>query len=347
MSEVGDALQMVIVSGRIIAVAGRISYRAALFQVKLLNTLYLSKWKGKSSLNRLRKIKGDNLIYLNFSTENAEKLKLVEKELTDHQILFAKLPDLCGGDGRTQYALAASDIGKLKAFLLDHNNGPCKEITAGLISAMDYAETGRDINGKETKELQALEKQAAEELKQKQEKQKKAENTDPKKQRNGEPDILSSDKAKLREQLLSETKQIYEKEPIAENETWGLYRMTDDKGIVLPKEEVIKAEDLQENSKILKAGGPGSKKHFCILDRNKQYPVVSMENIKQASRNGKTPEISYDSGREICQMLDQEEKQKKEQKKNHTLDGKNILPGKILPLPETPKIPQNQKTKVR
>lgn len=345
MSEVSDALQLVMVSGRMIAVVSRLSYRAALFQFKVLNTLYLSKWKGKSSLNRLRKIKGDNLIYLNFSTENAEKLKLVEKELTAHQILFARLPDLCGGDGRTQYALAASDIGKVKAFLLDHNKGPWKEITAGLISAMDYAETGRDINGKETKELQTLEKQAAEELKQKQEKQKKAENTDPKKQKNGESDILTSGMAKLREQLLSEATQIYEKEPIAENETWGLYRMTDDKGIVLPKEEVIKAEELQENSKIVKGSDPDSKKHFCVIDRKKQYPVVSIEETKQASRSGKTPEITYDSGSEICRMLDQEERKKKDQKEKNTLGEKNILPGKILPLPETHL--QNQKAKVR
>ena len=80
MSEVSDALQIIMISGQVFGVVTKLTYRAALIQMKLWNTLYLSKWKGKTNLTRLRKIKGDNLIYLNFSTEKEEKLKGREEE---------------------------------------------------------------------------------------------------------------------------------------------------------------------------------------------------------------------------------------------------------------------------
>ena len=203
MSEVSDALQIIMISGQVFGVATKLTYRAALIQMKLWNTLYLSKWKGKTHLTRLRKIKGDNLIYLNFSTEKEEKLKGIEKELKAHQILFARLPDLCGGDGRTQYAIAASDIGKVKVFLLDHKDGPCRESAAGLISAMDYAETGRDEKGKETKELKDLETSAKEELEKEQRKTARTV-SGAAREAAEEPktDILLSGMAKLREQIM-------------------------------------------------------------------------------------------------------------------------------------------------
>lgn len=317
MSEVSDAIQIIMISGQVFGVATKLTYRAALLEMKLLNTLYLSKWKGKTNLTRLRKIKGDNLIYLNFSTENEEKLKGIEKELKAHQILFARLPDLCGGDGRTQYAVAASDIGKVKAFLLDHKDGPCREIAAGLISAMDYAETGRDENGKETEELKDLEKSAKEEL---EKEQKKNDRTvsgaarEPAEEQ--EADILMSGMAKLREQVMSETSQTFEKEPLAENEKWGLYETADGKGVVIPKDYIIKAEELEPQAlhpgkdaveepemELYAETRRGHRKDICILDSRENYPVVDMEEVKEASEKGRMPDVTYDNGSRIMQML--------------------------------------------
>lgn len=317
MSEVSDAIQIIMISGQVFGVVTKLTYRAALLEMKLLNTLYLSKWKGKTNLTRLRKIKGDNLIYLNFSTENEEKLKGIEKELKDHQILFARLPDLCGGDGRTQYAVAASDIGKVKAFLLDHKDGPCREIAAGLISAMDYAETGRDEKGKETKEYKDLENSAKERL---EKEQKKNDRTvsgaakEPAEER--EEDILMSGMAKLREQVMSETSQTFEQEPLAENEKWGLYETADGKGVVIPREHIIKAEELEPQAlhpvkeameepemELYAEARRGQRKDICILDSRGNYPVVDLKEVKEASGKGTLPDVTYDNGSQIMQML--------------------------------------------
>lgn len=327
MSEVSDALQIIMISGQVFGVATKLTYRAALTQMKLWNTLYLSKWKGKTNLARLRKIKGDNLIYLNFSTENEEKLKGIEKELKAHQILFARLPDLCGGDGRTQYAVAASDIGKVKAFLLDHKDGPCREVAAGLISAMDYAETGRDEKGKETKKLKDLESSAREELKKEQKKNDRTvSGTAREPAEEQEANILMSGMAKLREQVMSETSQTFEQEPLAENEKWGLYEMPDGKGVVIPREHIIKAEELDTQAlhpgeeaveepemELYAEARRGHGKDICILDRRESYPVVDIAEVKEALEKGKLPEVSYDNGSRIMQMLNLSKQEAEEQ----------------------------------
>ena len=337
MSEVSDALQIIMISGQVFGVATKLTYRAALIQMKLWNTLYLSKWKGKTHLTRLRKIKGDNLIYLNFSTEKEEKLKGIEKELKAHQILFARLPDLCGGDGRTQYAIAASDIGKVKVFLLDHKDGPCRESAAGLISAMDYAETGRDETGKETKELKDLETSAKEELEKEQRKTARTV-SGAAREAAEEPktDILLSGMAKLREQIMSETSQTFEQEPLAENEKWGLYETVDGKGVVLPKEHIIKAEEWNPRRMDLRERGPKTqglekvdkeepevelyteawkrhRKDICILDSQESYPVVDLEEVIETAKKGARPAVSYDSGSRIMQMLNLSKQEAEEQ----------------------------------
>ena len=56
MSEVSDALQIIMISGQVFGVATKLTYRAALIQMKLWNTLYLSKWKGNTHLTLVRKI---------------------------------------------------------------------------------------------------------------------------------------------------------------------------------------------------------------------------------------------------------------------------------------------------
>ena len=70
MSEVSDATQIIVVAGRAFYMLGKIDLKLAMQIIKLINTVYLSKWKGKAGLGRLRQIKGDDLMYLNVGSEN-------------------------------------------------------------------------------------------------------------------------------------------------------------------------------------------------------------------------------------------------------------------------------------
>ena len=162
MSEVGDAVQVVMLFGRGAMLVGNISLKLAMQIVKLMNTIYLAKWEGKVSLNRLRQTKGDDFVFINVSSEKMEDLAAVEKEMKAHGIMFARMPDLCGGDARTQYAIASSDAVKMKAMLLDHTAGPNRHIRVGPISEADYMMTGKRADGTDTKEMNALNKSAQE-----------------------------------------------------------------------------------------------------------------------------------------------------------------------------------------
>ena len=164
MSEVGDAVQVVMLCGRGAMLIGNISLKLAMQFVKLLNTIYLAKWEGSVSLNRLRQIKGDDFVFINVSSEQKEDLAAIEKEMKSHGILYARMPDLCGGDARTQYAIASSDAVKMKAMLLDHTVGPNSHIRVGPISEADYMMTGKKADGTDTKEMEALKKSAQETL---------------------------------------------------------------------------------------------------------------------------------------------------------------------------------------
>ena len=101
MSEVSDTIQLIVISGKVMFLAGNLSLKAAILTAKTLDTIYLAKWKGSVSYARLRKIKGDEVQFLNVSTEEKKILHAIEKEMKQHGILYARLPDLCGGDNRT------------------------------------------------------------------------------------------------------------------------------------------------------------------------------------------------------------------------------------------------------
>ena len=162
MSEVSDATQIVLLTARGGYLLGRISIAMAIRTLKLLNTLYHAKWKGKTSFNRLRQTKGEDMLFVNVSTEKESLLKLIEEELTAHQIMFAKLPDLCGGDGRTQYAVSQTDAERFKAFLLDHGTGPNRTVLVGPVRPEDYLATGEDTMKNPTPEMRNLERDARE-----------------------------------------------------------------------------------------------------------------------------------------------------------------------------------------
>ncbi len=162
MSEVGDAVQVVMLCGRGAMLVGNISLKLAMQIMKLMNTIYLAKWEGKVSLNRLRQTKGDDFVFINVSSEKKDDLAAIEREMKSHGILFARMPDLCGGDARTQYAIASSDAVKMKAMLLDHTAGANRHIRVGPISEADYMMTGKRADGTDTREMEALKKSAQE-----------------------------------------------------------------------------------------------------------------------------------------------------------------------------------------
>lgn len=164
MSEVADACQVVMVSGRVIAGAGNLSIRMAMLLMKIYNSIYLGKWKGSTSFKRFRAIKGDDYEFINICSENPETLAKIEREMEAHNLMFARLPDLCGGDGNTQYVIARSDMQAFAAFLMDHNHGDLKNVKCGPITESDYAKTAvHPESGEYTEEFKDLNRSAKEE----------------------------------------------------------------------------------------------------------------------------------------------------------------------------------------
>ena len=135
---------------------------------------------------------------------------------------------------------------------------------------------------------------------------------------------------------MSETSQTFEQEPLAENEKWGLYETVDGKGVVLPKEHIIKAEEWNPRRMDLRERGPKTqglekvdkeepevelyteawkrhRKDICILDSQESYPVVDLEEVIETAKKGARPAVSYDSGSRIMQMLNLSKQEAEEQ----------------------------------
>lgn len=169
MSEVSDALQMIEVSGKGIKFAGKLTMKAFMQLLKLLNTLYLAKWKGKTNFTRLRNVKGEDLSFFQVGTEDRKSRKRIEKQLKKHGIMFARLPDLCKGDGKIQYAFSPSDAQKMQLFMQNYmqeytqSNGKRNNVKVEMISGSDYEKTGY-VNGEKTEEYQDLEQSAKKEI---------------------------------------------------------------------------------------------------------------------------------------------------------------------------------------
>ena len=98
MSEVADATQIVVVAGKAIYLLGKISLKAAIQFAKLINTIRLSKWKGKARLGRLRAIKGDDMMYVNVGSEDKKELKKIQKEIG--KIAKKEIKDLSENDSK-------------------------------------------------------------------------------------------------------------------------------------------------------------------------------------------------------------------------------------------------------
>lgn len=268
MSEVSDAIQILVVSGKMLYLFSRLSMQTVMLTAKILNTLYLSKWQGSVSFARFRKIKGENIQFINISTEDSQILKYIEYEMKAHGILFAKMPDLCGGDGRTQYVISPDDMIKFKAFLLDHAVGKHKDVKVGPISPADYAQSGIAQDGAPTPQMQEF-------VRTREKKRISMQQNERQQNELQLPEIME----RIRQQELEQGSMIISEAPIKTHDRWGMYRMPDGiHAVIIPKTDII--EDGQ--SKNTRAAVRDRKNYITIDLKTGQQQSVSGQAIREA-----------------------------------------------------------------
>lgn len=309
MSEVYDAVQVIMVAGKTIYMAGRVGTRTLSSFIKLVNTIYLSKWKGSASLHRLRQIKGDDMVFINVSSEKQSDLSFVEKEMKAHGILYARMPDLCGGDGRTQYAVASSDLPKLKPMLLDHAVGKEKRIRVGLISEKDYLGTGLSADGVPTKEYAELQRSAL------QEKEKTAGSPIPgihiprgqpvqseifemQQEKQAMPDFVrvQGNMSLLRAHDLQMTGREedflwIDEEPIIKGQGFSLYSMGDGlRGLIILHADEMPASPIESERSINRgeetAYSITSMHHRAVIFRDRSYKTIDLQTLRIGDTTG-------------------------------------------------------------
>lgn len=167
IGDINEACQVVIIIGRMAYRTGNVLIQTALFSARTMSTIAHAKWRGKTSYKNLLRKKGEEngLLFLNIGLEpdskkNRRKINAIKKELKEHGIMYAVMPDLCGGDGNTQIAISAIDAKKMEAMLYSHMHGKNKDIYIAEISEFDYTMTGRRLNGQPTQNMQDLQKNA-------------------------------------------------------------------------------------------------------------------------------------------------------------------------------------------
>lgn len=289
MSEVADAVQVIMLAGRGAFLIGNLSLKAAMLTLKVLTAIYMAKWNGRVSFDRLRRMRGDDFQFINASSEDPAVLRGIEEELKAHGILFARLPDLCGGDGRTQYVVPTTDMGKFKAFMLDHKVGRYGDVKVGPISASDYAFSGHDSKMKPTQEMEKLFLSAQE---------------DAPRAENIPEGCLQIEGNKRLILNVAELPALFQKMPALQrrekefmhadrmtwiqscpykaHEKWAMYELEDGiHSVIVPKEDI----KLDFASDFHGISGAGRMSRFAIYDRQ-DYIVVNMKTGEQTLSRG-------------------------------------------------------------
>lgn len=360
MSEVADACQIVMISGKMIAVAGGLSLKLAMLMMKVYNTIYLGKWKGNTSFKRFRDIKGENYEFINICTEDRELLAKIESEMDAHSLLFARLPDLCGGDGNTQYVVARADMHIFKAFLTDHIHGELRSVKVGPIDESDYAKTAvHPESGEYTKEFKDLNESARESYRegrlllsvndrQREERPNFAGHrempveeilpADARDEVTAEvitvtrygrteeiavPDLMMDPQVRLRSEILKhgENLEVIYENPVKEGEKWAAFPVHDgDHIIIVPKEDMLHGNTTREQ---VHRVSPIEKPPKAMLYTSKNYVVMDI-------RSG---EKSIFDGQSVIDMLRAPSlTQQKEQLENLTKNiAKNVGAGALMP----------------
>jgi len=300
MSEVSDATQLLIVTGKGAYLLGNITVKSAVWVLKVLNTIYLAKWKGKVSLNRFRRICGGDFVFVNIGSEQGNILRGIEREMKAHGILYSRLPDLCGGDGRTQYVIPPADMAKLKAFLLDHRNGKYGNIKAGPISPADYANTGLTKEGKPTQELAELTQSALLELPEKKQKRESGELVSAEKVLQV-PEVWDAVKKHDSEIVFGRHISWIQGEPVKTHSKWGMYRIGNgEEAVIITKEDMIPERRNPVSGRISPA-------RFAVYDA-KEYRIINLKNGEKHMRRGKEVILSMNQ-KETIESLQNEKVQ--------------------------------------
>ena len=312
MAEAGDAVQLVIAAARGGYLLAKGSYLLLLKMLQLTQALYYSNWAGSVKYKKLIKMKGPDLVFLNAGTEDPAILEAIEKNMEDHGVLFARLPDLCGGDGRTQYAIGSDDVAKMRAVLLDHANSKYKNIRVGPISEAEYLHTGIGPDGKENEELRRMRESAKEGVKtqpepemgkaEKEPEKKEAKEGKEEREMKPEPDPAvrkdPADTPDIQKQRLEETFRdprirmreldaegrsadyvFLPGEPISRNGRFFEFELDRDNSIFIPVGDALVAENQAKY-------GP-SEKHGAVLFKSSTYTTVQRKTRSFQKLSGK------------------------------------------------------------
>ncbi len=278
MSEINDAMQLIIVTGKGAYLISNMTVKSAVLVLKVLNTIYLAKWHGRVSLNRLRRICGGDFVFVNVNTEDSKIFKSIEKEMKAHGILYARLPDLCGGDRRTQYVIPPADMIKLKAFLLDHREGKHKDVKVGPISPEDYAKTGITAAGRPTPELAELTQSALNALP-----DKTAVHTSddllPIEEVLQVPEVWDTVKKDPNISFGRHVSWIKGK-PVKEHSNWGMFNLPDGvHAVLIPQEDIVKERRKFMTRQLTPA-------EYAIFDA-KNYTMINLKNGEKHLETGR------------------------------------------------------------
>ena len=85
--------------------------------MQVAGTLLYAQFAEKNTLSSLIEKKGNDLTFFEVNTENEDELKKLKKQLEAYNIDYAQMPDLCGGDGKTQFAFSPKDAIRFRMFL--------------------------------------------------------------------------------------------------------------------------------------------------------------------------------------------------------------------------------------
>lgn len=308
MSEVSDATQLLIVTGKGAYLLGNITVKTAAMVLKVMNTIYLAKWKGKVSLNRFRRICGGDFLFINMGTEDTRILRGIEKEMKAHGILFSRLPDLCGGDGRTQYVIPPADMAKMKAFLLDHKVGKYGHIKVGPISPEDYAKTGISESGRLTPELAELTQSALAALPEKRRQDWGA--LVPVEEVLKVPEVWDAVKKHDTQINFGRHVSWIKGTPLKEHSSWSMYQMPDGQHVVIiPKQDIIAEKRNPVTGKVSPA-------EYAVFDA-RDYMVFNLKSGEGHLEKGKNVVLAMNQIEKVYsvdkeEVLSQQAKKKKQ-----------------------------------
>lgn len=145
MSEIGETMQIVELTGKGAFMLGKASIQAIQFFLQLLHSKEQKAIRlkyGELSLGALQEkqaLMGDTAVVFQVATQDENTIDIIKKELTERGITFSQLADFDKNDGLTQFYSLGSDSAKLNAFFKQN-----AALEAGTITLDEYRNTASD-----------------------------------------------------------------------------------------------------------------------------------------------------------------------------------------------------------